>query len=161
MPAAASTGINKVVVAVFEVTSVRKVTARQMVIVISTTGQAVMPRSLASQAPSAVESPEASKPRAIPMPPPNSRSKPQGICEAVSQSSMRPPRPSGIKKRATTAASATVLSPAPGRSSQPLQPPNGVVRVTHAVAVMAKTVSTRFSAGLQAPRVGRSSGRLP
>ena len=153
-PAAANTGISNVVVAVLDVTSVKNVTAKQMVMVMKTTGQAVMPKSFASQLPMDVESPDASKPRAMAMPPPKRMSKPHGISEAVAQSSMRPPFPFGIKNSATTAASATVLSPAPGRFNQALHPPNGVVRVTHAKAVSKNTTNTRRSAADQAPKVG-------
>ena len=57
----------------------------------------------------------------------------------------------------TTAARATVLSPAPGVPSRPLQPPNGAVRVIQARAVITNMTSTRFSGERHGPRLGTVS----
>ena len=105
--AAARMGINRVVVAVLLVVSVKKVMLRQITTMIASTGQAERP---ARAPPRASLKPEAVKAWAMLMPAPNRMSMPQGIFTAVSQSSRRPPRPSGVRNMATAARKATMAS---------------------------------------------------
>src|SRR6056297_1066602 len=152
MPAAtavaARTGINSEVVAVLLVISVRNVTPRQMLSTISHGGSVA---STVNCEATASLSPVSMKPRAMVMPPANSSSTPQGMAPAVCQSSKRPPRPSGIVQRTTTASSATAASLAYGSASHACQPPPGAVRVIQASATSTKITMMRTSAGDQRP----------
>ena len=87
---------------------------------------------------------------AIAIPPPNSKSIPHGISEAVDHSSNFSPFPFGIRNIATTAIKATLASFAFGKFSQDCQPPNGWLRLVQAIAVRKKTVKTLFSSLVQA-----------
>ena len=105
--AAARIGMSSEVVAVLLVASVRKVTARQTARMMANTGQAeIMDTAL----PIDSESPDDLNAAAMASPAPNSISMPQGIFAAVSQSSRRPPLPSGTMNIKTTARNATMAS---------------------------------------------------
>jgi len=111
--AAPKIGINKVVVAVLLVTSVKKVTARHKTPIINRIGSA---DNCSRLLPILVLNPELVKAVAIVMPAPKSNNIPQGIFSAVSQSMRRTTLPSavfsplGITKSATTARNATIAS---------------------------------------------------
>src|SRR5690606_28370794 len=96
-------------------------------------------------------------------PPANISSTPQGTrCMLGQSTSAEPsPRPDGTRNRATEATSATVASPTfetwVSGSTAPIhdsQPPYGLERVIQQSDVRAKIVSTRTSAGFQAPTGG-------
>jgi len=157
--AAPRMGINKVVVAVLLVTSVKNVTARHKTPIISNIGKV---DSCSKLAPMLVLKPELVNAVAMVMPAPNSSSIPQGIFSAVSQSMRRIEVPSaafsplGITKRAITAKNATMASLVYGTLNQLLQPPNGPLRVIQSSAVTTKTTNTLRSAVVQLPTSGNS-----
>ena len=104
---AAMIGMSRVVVAVLLVTSVRKVTLRQMV--------AISTRRWSSErcrrdSPITVLSPELINADAMDIPAPNRSNIPHGILFAASQSSNFPPSPLGIMNRVTTPIKATIAS---------------------------------------------------
>jgi len=105
--AAASIGINNVVVAVLLVTSVRNVTARQMMAIINSRCKV---ESCSRLAPMERLKPELVNALAMAIPAPNRISMPQGILLAVSQSSSFWPAPSGIRNSSTTPKKATIAS---------------------------------------------------
>jgi len=111
--AAPRMGINKVVVAVLLVTSVKNVTARHKTPIISNIGKF---DNCSRLAPILVLKPELVNAVAMVMPAPNSNNMPQGIFSAVSQSMSRIEVPStafsplGITKSAITAKNATMAS---------------------------------------------------
>tara|TARA_B110000971_G_scaffold30796_1_gene28040 strand:+ start:3257 stop:3586 length:330 start_codon:yes stop_codon:yes gene_type:complete len=106
-------GINKVVVAVLLVTSVKNVTARHNTPIISKMGRF---DNCSRLAPILVLKPELVNAVAIVIPAPNSNNMPQGIFSAVSQSIRRTGVPSavvsplGMTKSAITAKKATMAS---------------------------------------------------
>ena len=105
--AAASIGINSVVVAVLLVHSVKKLTVTQINAITSNRCHVEISESASPIMPL---SPVAMNALAIQMPAPKSNNMPQGILFAVSQSSKRDPLPSGTKNSATTASKATIES---------------------------------------------------
>ena len=151
--AAANIGINRVVVAVLLVTSVKNVTERQITKTMTSTGN----NARSSSADPIMElSPELTKAWAIDKPAPKSIKVPQGIRLADSQSSNFPPRLSGTINISTIARNATIASLAYLKSSISVQPPQGPFRVTHNNTVTAKINNTRFSAADQTPVSGKS-----
>lgn len=106
--AAASTGISKVAVAVFDVISVRKITDVEIINIVTNNGNTV---SWLNDEPIIVESPLAVNAFANTIPPANNNSIPHGIVTAVSHFSKRPPSPFGTKNITMTAPNAIVESP--------------------------------------------------
>ena len=121
----------------------------EFTVVISTnTGRSANPpRAL----PISAASPLAVNAAAMQMPAANKSSIPQGIEPAIFQSSSLPSSPSGTRNMTTTAARATVESPAAWMPTRPDQPPKGSERVIQARIVMPKTTMTRISGLRQAP----------
>ena len=152
--------MSRVVVAILLVTSVRKVTAKQMVAIIRSNGSV---ESCCNDCPIVPLRPELMKPVAMVMPAPNNNSMPQGMRSAVSQSSSRSASPAslvlplGITNSATTAKNATMASLAFGRENHSLHPPQGPLRVIHNPAVTANTASTRRSASVHLPLLGSAT----
>ena len=156
--AAASTGISSVAVAVFDVISVRKVTDTHRARISRNTGRFASPP---SALPINSARPLTVKAEAMQMPPANSSSMPQGMDPAIFQSSSRPSSPSGTRNMTTTAASATVESPADSMPSHPDQPPKGSARVIHARIVSPNTTMTRNSGDRHAPALRSSIDFAP
>jgi len=107
MAAAARIGISNVVVAVLLVTSVRKVTDRQIIPIISMSGSV---DSCSRLAPMVPLRPEFMNAVAMAMPAPKRINMPHGILFAVSQSKSFSPSPLGMRNSATTPKNATMAS---------------------------------------------------
>src|SRR5690554_660254 len=157
LPVAAKIGINKVAVAVFDVTSVKNDTLKPIKNTNSHNGKSVNP---AKALPKISLRPLAITPDAIQIPPANNNKIPQGILIACSQVSRRSPLPFEIMNMATTPASAIVESPTPVTANQPVQPPKGSVRNTHSNTTLANTAKTRLSWVLMASCSGSFNGEL-
>ena len=158
-PVPARTGIITFATAVLLVISVMNVANRATKPIIAHNGRLV---SGSSAFPRSRPRPGTWKAWPMAMPPPIMMNTPQGIRAAPSHvrsaPSWSPPR--GMRNIATTEAMATLLSPAvPETPSSPAHPPKGSLRVTHATAVIAKTMTTRRSSDRHGP--SRGSSALP
>ena len=155
---AASTGINRLAVAVFDVISVRNVTERHKPKIISRGFTFVR---LPNCSPIRVARPLSRNAAAIQMPPANKSNIPQGMSLAIFQSSSAPPFPLGTRNMTTTARMATVESPAWVMPRRPDQPPKGSMRVIHAMIAIPNTIMVRFSSTRHGPGVGSCGASTP
>ncbi len=151
MATAAATGRKAAAVAVFEVSSVRK-----MISAAATTTIAASPDrpSPSSRCPSHSASPVLATAAASARPPPKSSSTPQGSAAVSAQAMSRRERRSPLGTR-NSASAASIASPA---SDSPPKPgrPSSSGRAIQAAASAAATAATRFSAAL----IGPSSRRI-